>query len=446
MTAAAAHPSRLPRGRRYAVRAMLLGATILTVASIFALYANRQLLDSDNWADTSSELLAHPAIRGAVSNFLVDQVYANVDVRAEVSDALPTRLKPLAGPAANGLQTLAEKRTDRFLRRPAVQEAWKAANKITAQQFINIAEGKQGAITASGNAVVLDLRLVIVDLARRLGLPGKLVGKIPPTAGKIKVMSADQVTTLQNGASAVRGLAIVLPALALALLAGAVYLARGRRRETLLLAGFGLVIAGALVLIGRNVGGQSVVDSLAKTEAIKPATAATWAIGTDRLREIAQASIIMGIPVILAAWLAGPMGLAVSFRRSTAPWLRERPGVTYGVVSAIVLLVIAWGPIPATRSLVPVLIMIALVITGVEALRRQVALEFPDSTPDDVRASLRAAIAHARGRNGDAHPAANGDRLHELERLSALHDTGSLSDEEFAAEKALLGDGGAAAA
>src|SRR3954451_19814040 len=124
MTAAAAHPSRLPRGRAHAPRAMLLGATILTVASIFALYANRQLLDSDNWADTSSELLAHPAIRGAVANFLVDQVYATVTVRADAPDAPPRPRKRLAAPAANGLQTLAEKRTDRFLRRPAVQEAW----------------------------------------------------------------------------------------------------------------------------------------------------------------------------------------------------------------------------------------------------------------------------------------------------------------------------------
>src|SRR5205823_7512342 len=129
---------------------------------------------------------------------------------------------------------------------------------------------------------------------------------------------------------------------------------------------------------------------------------------TQMLHDAAQATIIAGIPVIIAAFLAGPTGLATSARRYAAPWLRERPGVTYSVVSAIVLLIIAWGPIPATRKPIPVLIFIGLVILGVEALRRQVRSEFPDSTPDDVRASLRAAIAHARGRNGHAQ-AANGD-------------------------------------
>jgi hypothetical protein len=432
---------RLPRGRRYGVRALLVVATILAVAGIFAVFANRQVLNADNWANTSSALLEQPAVRTQVSNFLVDQVYANVDVQSEISDALPPRLRRLAGPAANGLQSLAESRTQKLLARPRVQEAWKSANRLTAQQFINIAEGKSGAITSQGNAVVLDLRVVLLDLVKRLGLPGTLTSKIPPGAARIKVMSADQVTTLQNGASAVKGLAIVLPALALILLGLAVYLARGRRRETLLGAGFCLVIAGALVLIGRNVAGGAVVDSLAKTDAVRPAVEAVWATGTGMLHDVAQAAIVGGIPVILAAWLAGPTRLAVAFRRNAAPWLRDSPGVTYAVVTALVLLVIAWGPIPATRKVIPVLIMVGLVIAGVEALRRQVDREFPDSTAEDVRASWRATIAHARGRNGvKRSPSLSSDgRLEQLERLSALHDTGALSDDEFAAEKAALG-------
>ncbi len=38
-------------------------------------------------------------------------------------------------------------------------------------------------------------------------------------------------------------------------------------------------------------------------------------------------------------------------------------------------------------------------------------------------------------------PGRNGEHVAELERLSALHDHGSLTDEEFAAEKAVLMNG-----
>src|SRR3954469_19963140 len=288
---ASVSPAPLTAGRRWTVRGLVALATLLLVFAIFAVFANRQVLNSDNWANTSTDLLANSAIRTQVTNTLVDSLYANVNVQAQVARALPPRLRGLSGPAANGLQSLAEQRINRFLERPKVQDLWKQANRLTAQQFINIAEGKSGAITSQGNAVILDLRVMLVNLARRLGLPGTLVGKIPPGAARIKILSASQVSTLQDGANLLRGLSVVLPALALILYGLAVYLARGRRRETLMATGACIVIAGAVVLIARNLIGNSVVDSLAKTDAVKPAAEAAWSIGTRMLHDVAQAVI-----------------------------------------------------------------------------------------------------------------------------------------------------------
>jgi hypothetical protein len=250
---------------------------------------------------------------------------------------------------------------------------------------------------------------------------------------------------------ALKGLALVLPFLAIGLLALAVYLARGRRRRTLLFAGIDLVLAGAIVLVARNVVGSAVVGSLAKTDAVKPAAEAVWSIGTGTLRDVAQAAIVIGIPVLIAAWLAGPMRPAVAFRRTAAPWLRDRPGLVFGVAGVLVILVILWGPIPATRKVVPVLIMIGLVILGVQALRRQTAEEFPEATAGATRASLQAAAGRAqslvfgarRAGNGAATDPAHG-RVDQLERLAHLHDTGALTDDEYAAEKTVVLANGAA--
>jgi hypothetical protein len=444
-------PQGPSRGRRYAVRGALVAATILAVLSIFAVFANRQVLDADNWGDTSDAMLENQAVRTQLSAYLVDQVYANVDVTGEVASALPPRLAPLAGPAANGLRELAERRMLRLLDRPRVQQAWKEANRVTAQQFINIAEGNSKAITAQGNAVVLNLRVILLELVDRLGLPRSLADKIPPDAGRIKIMSSDQVGTLQNGVAALKGLALVLPFLAIGLLALAVYLAHGRRRRTLLFAGIDLVFAGVLVLVARNLIGDAVVGSLAKTDAAKPAAEAAWSIGTATLRDVAQATIIIGIPALVAAWLAGPMRPAVAFRRTAAPWLRDRPGLTFGVAGMLVLLVVLWGPIPATQKVVPVLILIGLVILGVQALRRQTAEEFPEATAGATRASLQAAAGRAqsvvfgarRAGNGAATDSAHG-RVDQLERLAHLHDTGALTDDEYAAEKTVVLANGAA--
>lgn len=379
-TAPGRESTRLPRGRRYGVRALLGLASLLAVLSIFALWADRQALNADNWADTSSALLANDDIRSQVAAFAVDAVYSNAEVQAQIADALPSRLDPLAGPAASALRDIAERRADRTLSRPAVQEAWKAANRVTAQQFINIAEDKSKAITQSGNAVVLDLRVVVKEIVARLGLPGKAADRLPPDKTKIKIMSGDQVGALQTGASILNGLAWLLPTLAVLLLAAAVYLGRGRRRETLFYAGIDLIAAGLLVLTVRRVVGDAVVDSLAKTESVRPAAQATWHIGTRMLQQVAQACVVLGIPLVVAALLAGPLAPAVAFRRAAAPVLRDRPGIAYSVMGLLVLIVVAWGPIPATRKPIPVLLLLILSMMGVAALARQTAEEYPAPT------------------------------------------------------------------
>ena len=387
----------LPRGRRYAVRGLLIAGTVLAVLSIAAVFANRQVLNSDNWADTSSALLEDEAIRTQIGLFLVDEVYANVDVEAELAAALPPRLQPLAGPAAGAVRSFAEQRADRFLQRPRVQQAWTEANRLTAEQFIKIAEGDSKAITQSGDAVVLDLRVVLLDLVQRLGLPGTLAGKIPEGAARLKIMSADQVETAEAGVTLLKSLAVVLPILTFLCLGLAVFLAEGRRRKTLLHAGVGLILAGLVMLVLRNVIGEQITTSLASTEAAEPAAANTWDIGSRMLRDVSQALIIGAIPLILAALLAGPSRWATSLRHLAAPYLRDRPGVVYGLAGALFALVIWWGPIPATRLLVPVIIMAILLVVGVEALRRQTAEEFPAATEEDTKAALHARFGRLRG-------------------------------------------------
>ena len=460
-------PQRLPRGRRYAVRALLALGTIVAILSIVSVWANRQLLNADNWADTSTELLADQAIRTQVAGYLVDEVYANVNVSAELATALPPRLKPLAGPAAGGLRNAAENVTARALGRPRVQQAWRTANRLAAERFIAVAEGKSQFVTISGETVYLDLRALLLDAVQRLGLSGRLVGRIPPGAGRIAIVTSRQASAVQDAAAALRGLAVVLPLAAFLLLAGAVAAAGGRRRETLRAVGWCLVVAGVVVLVARTVAGNRVVDSLARTDAVVPAAQATWSIGTSMLKDIAWAMVLGGIPVIAAAWLAGATRPAVTLRGAMAPWLREEPAVAYAVAGVLVLLAIAWGPIPATRMIVPVLVMIGLVALGVAVLRRQVTREFPQATVaqahsdwharfDRARASVSGALhrerpapadgAIAAGNGAPAPARADGaapidaaaERIALLERLAALRERGLLSDEELAAEKAAL--------
>jgi len=436
------------------VRALLTLATLLTVVGILAVFANRQVLDANNWSNTSTALLQNPAIRTELSEYLVQQLYANVNVSGQLKAALPPKLQPLAGPVAGGLQNLAQKAAYELLGRPEIQAAWKSANRVTAKEFIDIVEGNSRLVLLNGNAVFLDLRPIAADLASQIGLPSSLVNSIPPDAARLKILQNDQIKTVQNAVEVLRGLAIILPALSLILAALAIYLSEGRRRRVLFICGVDAVIAGLIVLIARNFAGHQIVNSLVTTDSVRPAAQAAWSIGTSMLSDIAQATILSGLVVMLAASLAGPSRPATAFRRAIAPWLRERVTTSYAVIVALLLLIVLWGPFPATRMPIPVLLLIVFAWLGTEALRRQTAREFPDAQIGDTFAGIRTRLGRRprlpgrRRPSAPAPPIAGGsggpwsavpdDRLSRLERLAALWDAGALTDQEFAAEKAAL--------
>ena len=115
------------RGAMIAARVLLALATLLTVVAIVALWVNRQALDTNDWTRTSTRLLQDARIRSALSTYLVDQLYANVDVAGELRSLAPKDLKPLAGPAAGGVRDLLAQGADQLLQLPRVQDAWRQA-------------------------------------------------------------------------------------------------------------------------------------------------------------------------------------------------------------------------------------------------------------------------------------------------------------------------------
>jgi hypothetical protein len=345
-------------------------ATLLAFAALFAVWADRQLLADDGWSDTSSALLENAAVRGEIAAFLVDELYAHEDVGGQIEALLPPRAAALAGPAATGLRELAERGTTRLLGRPRIQAVWQRANARAHAAFV---QGVLGAGAAGGD-VVLDLRELLDATQQRLGVGGRAAQELPAGAAQITVLRADQLGVAQDVVDVFEALVVVLCALALALYALAVFVARDRRRETLRACGLGLAAAGAAVLVARALAGDAVVDALTTSAAVRPAAEATWTISTSLLAEIAGAAIGYGVVIVVAAWLAGPTRWAVAARGALAPYLRE-PRLAYGAVAVLVLLVLAWGPTPATHRVIPMVVLTGLLAAGVTALRRQAARE-----------------------------------------------------------------------
>jgi hypothetical protein len=435
------------RVHRVVVPTLLVLATVIGIGATFAIWVNRQALNTSNWSSTSSKVLEDK------------------------------QLQPLSGPAAAGLQQLAGQLAPRLLASPLVQGAWVQANIAAHKELLRVLSGGGAVVSTRSGVVSLNLHTLVSQLAATVGLSSqaaaaqsKLQGStgatvravaqqklgvtLPPASGQLVILRSNELKIAQNIANAVKGLAIVLPALGILLFALAVYLARGRRRRTLRATGWCFVLIGAALLLIRRVAGDAIVNGLVKVPSDTPAAHQVWNIGTSMLRDIAVAMIFYGIVIIASAWVAGPTRLATEIRKALAPTLRDGAAVACYAVGGVLLLLVLIGPTLAFRSIVWILLFAVLLAYGVTMLRRQTALEFAGIQPGQALRDLRdqRAKAHARNTAPSPPPLATDARVAEapvthaapapasghvetLERLAAPRSSGAITDEEFAAEK-----------
>lgn len=433
----------------------MLGS-VLAFLSVFAIWTERQALNTDDWVDTSGRLIQNPTIREAVGDFLVDQLYENVDVEKELSEILPGETKELAGPVSGGLRQVAGQGADQVLQNSTAQDLWKSANRTTHEQLLEVLEEKEGTLATEEGEVSLNLGSLITNLASQVGIGANLAEKLPPDAGQITILRSDQLGTAQDIVVAIKGLALILSLLTLLCFGLAIYLTRDGRWVTVLFCGVGLVAAGFAVIVFREVAGGIVVGQLVSEESVKPAAEEAWSIGTSLMTSIATTVIVIGVLFGIAGWLASPTSSARSTRRFVAPALREYPAYVYAALAIVVGIYFIQAPTQNLRSFLTTLVIAGLAAFGIHELRKQAAEEFPDAeygdffgrTKERVVGAVKDANLGERAsklrlpemrKPADAETAAPTDdddaRLARLERLATLHEKGILNDEELAAEK-----------
>ncbi len=504
-----------PKHRHRAlVWALVVFASVVLLVSMIANWVQTEVLSSGQLSNQTDEILKNKDVQEQLSIFAVDQLYANVNVQAQIQQKLPSAAQPLAAPVTAATQQLATNVAQTALASPQVQALVSTAVGRAQQQFVNLIENKGEFVSTQGGVVTVEYGSFVADLATRLGVdpstisqiqglvqqystelkqrlttaqsriestratlsqaqagtlspqvqqnlqtlqtdaaqlqatvrsleqktkgilpkvPAQLQSKVsqlqsklsqldkrltglqrqvaavlkdpsqaniikldPALAslqarittllnrqavqhpGELVVMKSSQLSGLQDLVSVLRSLGFVLPLLTLLLYLGAIYLAKGWRRETLMAAGGGILGAALVILLTRRLLGSAVTDSVASSDAVKPAISAVWNIISAGLRQRALFVLVIGLGFIVGGLLAGPGRHEVAVRRFLAPYLRDRPVVVYSVVAFVFLVWLAFLPtINNVGQVLVIVILAVLAVVGIEILRRQTAREFP---------------------------------------------------------------------
>jgi hypothetical protein len=358
------------RPRRWVVHVLIVLAAVVLLVTATNVWVKRQMLETDKWVTTSEQLLADAEIRAALSVFLVDELYDSVDVAGQLQQQLPDQFAGLAASVAAGLRSTAVDLVDRLLATPQAQELWSRANQRAHEAFLAVVrdEGLPAASTADGT-VTLDLRVMVMALAERLGLPGSVIDRIPEDSGQVVLVQSDQLAELQDVVRLIEWASIALFIVIIGLFAAAIVLAREWRRVAIRLVGLAVLIDALLILLLLRLAGAYLLENYVAVEANQLAVANVFGIATTLLTDIAWTGVLLGGMTIIATVLVGPARPAVALRRKIGPTLVANPGATWVLVAIGLLALAAWSPLNIVTTWFGLVAIVAIVVGTVAAFR-----------------------------------------------------------------------------
>ena len=421
-TAAPPAPARRPSRLRGVLLVVLIVLSCLAVVVTgLTWWGHHTLMDADGFMQVVAPIGKDPGKIRSLSAYVSDQVVQATALEQRLAEALPTRLRVLAGPIAGYAEDVIAKGTVKVLSSPEAYGLWLKVVEAGHQQVVAMLRGESTAAYVRGSDVKLNtlplVSRVLLWVSERL--PDVLSDRVNPPViepgtdpqagiqelanwsgrplpsdfGQITLLQSDALGPLQVAVKWFDRLVWVLPLVTATLIATTVWLSR-RRTRTAMAIGVGAAIA---VFVTRVI-----VARLSEylTTRLEQGTVA------DLVRDIVDRSLrplttltiwicVVGLVAAVLVWLLGRRdvraGLVAAGKRATGqavevripdspvtPWIVDHaPVVRWGVV-VVGLIVLAL----TTSSWLGIIltIVVVLLLQGVLSL---IVGQWPFAGPED---------------------------------------------------------------
>jgi hypothetical protein len=416
---AAAHrgETAAPRRQRLHWRALVaivlivLGCVLAPVA-VLGVWAGNEVSDTGRWVATVQPLINDPAIQNVLTDKITNQITSQLNVNGIINQAaaqvnskgLPRvgSLLTTFGPQiASAVTGFIHSTVHTVISIQAIATAWMQVNTVAHQALVKVLSGQgNGAISTSNGQIVLNLGPFIAVAKQDLIAHGfSLASNIPPVSPTLALFQAKDLGKAQAIYRLITTLKIVLPILALGLIAAGVFVARGRRRA-LIGAGLGLAASMLVLAIGLLIARSIYLNSVPASVLPSDAAAAAYDALVHFIKEGLRVVLAVGLVVAIAAFFTGPSRAAIQTRsglKSWIEWIRhygERRGVSAGpvgqwtyvhrrllriaAVALAALILVFWGQ--PTALVVILLVVLLLVLLGlIELVARPPAAAEPEA-------------------------------------------------------------------
>jgi hypothetical protein len=401
-TAGLHHDGAARRSRRrfswrafFATILIVLGCVLAPIA-VVGVWAGNQITDTGRYVATVQPLINDPAIQNVLTDRITNEIISQLNLTGTVDQAAAqlqsrglTRISTLLttfGPQITSAVTgFIHSTVHTVISSQAMANAWVQVNTIAHQAVVKLLSGQgNGTLTNTNGQITLNLAPLIAVVKQALVARGfSLASNIPIVNATVPLFQAKDLGKAQAGYRLVSDLKIVLPILALVLLAAGVFTARGRRRA-LIVVGLGVAASMVVLAIGLLIARTIYLNSVPSSVLPSDAAAAAFDALVHFLRVGLRVVLAVGLVIAIGAFITGPSRAAVRTRAalgSGITWLRnlgERRGMstgpvgewTYrhrallriGALTLVALILVFWGQ--PTALTVILLVVILLILLG----------------------------------------------------------------------------------
>ncbi|GGY99156.1 hypothetical protein [Streptomyces poonensis] len=326
---------------RRAVAAVLIAlVAVCAVGGVIGVWAARTALDTDRWVATVGPLPEDPAVNAALSAYLTDELFDQLDVERRLSDALPDRASFIAAPVTAAVHDHVRDSVGELLRTEEFQELWRSANRSMHPRIVAVLENRAPNVEVRGDTVTLDLLPLVNNLinaledrlptvfGKRIDLPPVKSGEFPPGLrdridkalgvtlpedfAQVRLYDRHRLGQLQDAVllcrRAVVGLVVAVPLL----LALALWVSP-RPRRTLLQLGLWLVVTTTAMTAVLRAVRDHLLGQVRPGVYREGVRTALWDV-FEPLRTRGDQLLWAGVALAVLAYLVGPGRLPVALR------------------------------------------------------------------------------------------------------------------------------------
>jgi hypothetical protein len=376
---------------------------VLAPIAVVGVWAGNQITDTGRYVATVQPLIDDPAIQNVLTDRITNEIISQLNVTGTVDQAAAqlqsrglTRISTLLttfGPQITSAVTgFIHSTVHRVISGPRVAKLWVQVNTTAHQAVVQVLSGQgNGAISTSNGQITLNLGPFIAVVKQDLVAHGfALASNIPPISPTVALFQAKDLGKAQAGYRLITTLKIVLPILALVLLAAGVWVARGRRRA-LIWAALGLAASMLVLAIGLLIARSIYLNSVPPSVLPGDAAAAAFDAMVYFIRVGLRVVLAVGLVVAIGAFITGPSRAAIQTRSALKSWLgwirnfgerrgvstgpvgewtyAHRRGLRIGAVALFALIFVFWGH-PTGLVVIVLVVLLVLVLGLIELIGR----------------------------------------------------------------------------